>query len=187
MPPRPADPRWVTRVALIAALLPLLAACGPGRNEFAPACPGRAFLGDAANIDIYRSNASGGGHDLSELVLQGRVVGMRGSCREGGKKAQLAVTVAPAFELTRGPAMSGRQIDVPVFVAVVEGNTVLDKRIYQMRAVFPSNVDRVTLTTGDADFVLPVSGERSGAAYTIVTGFQLTPEQAAANRRNRGQ
>jgi hypothetical protein len=185
---RPLDRRWVIRVALTAALLPLLAECGPARNQFAPACPGRVFLGDAADLDIYRpSNAPGGGHDLTELILQGRVVGLSGSCQAGDRKAQLAVAISPSFELTRGPAMAGRQIDVPVFIAVVDGGTVIDKRVYAMRAAFPPNVDTVTLTPGEIDLVLPVSPTKTGASYTILIGFQLTPDQAARNRQNRGQ
>jgi hypothetical protein len=46
-----------------------------------------------------------------------------------------------------------------------------------MHAVFPSNVDRVTLTPGDTTIVLPVGNARSGADYTIVAGFQLAPNE----------
>ena len=87
--------------------------------------------------------------DLTDLVLHARIVGIQGSCREGDEKNQLAVTVGVAVELTRGPAMQGREAEVPVFVAVTEGETILDKRTYRMHVVFPSNVDRVTLTPGE--------------------------------------
>jgi hypothetical protein len=76
--------------------------------------------------------------------------------------------------------MPGRETDVPVFVAVTDGNKILDKYVYLMHAVFPSNVDRVTLTPGDTRIVLPVTTARSGAAYTIVVGFQLPPNQLQA-------
>jgi hypothetical protein len=68
---------------------------------------------------------------------------------------------------------------VPIFVAVVDGDKILDKHVYLMHASFPSNVDRVTLTPGDTSIALPATGARSGAAYTIVAGFQLTSNQAA--------
>ena len=74
---------------------------------------------------------------------------------------------------------------MPVFVAVTEGDAILDKRIYLMHAVFPSNVDRVTLGAGGANLVLPVTPTKSGAAYTILTGFQLSPDQMAQHGRNR--
>ena len=159
-------------------LLPLLAECGPTRNQFPPACPGTAILGNAADLDAYRPGSAG--RDLVDLVVHARIVGVRGSCHEGDKKNQLAVTLNVLVELTRGPAMAGRETDVPVFVAVTDGSKILDKYVYLMHAVFPSNVDRVTLTPGDTSMVLPVTTARSGAAYTIVTGFQLPPDQLRA-------
>jgi hypothetical protein len=186
MPARQPNFGWAPRAALLAALLPLLAECGPARNQFAPPCPRQAILGDAADLGLYRgSSTAGAGRDLTDLVLHGRIIGMQGSCMPGDRKDQLAVTVNVGVELTRGPAMPGREVDVPVFVAVTEGDAILDKRIYLMHAVFPSNVDRVTLGAGGANLVLPVTPTKSGAAYTILTGFQLSPYQMAQHGRNR--
>ncbi len=61
MPTRQPNLGRAPRAALLAplvapwspALLPLLAGCGPARNQFAPACPRPSFLGDAADLDIY--------------------------------------------------------------------------------------------------------------------------------------
>src|SRR5258707_15617716 len=62
MPASPPTFAWAARASLAATLLPLLAGCGPARNQFAPPCPRPAFLGDAANLDLYRpaSGAPGG-------------------------------------------------------------------------------------------------------------------------------
>ena len=185
MPPRPPNFAWGLRALLLAPLAPLLAGCGPARNEFAPPCPRPAFLGEAANVDHFRpSSAPGGRHDLTDLELHGRLVGLTGSCKPGERKDQLAATVVMTVEITRGPAMQGREADVPVFLAVTEGRAILDKRIYPMHVTFPPNVDRLTLSSGEQDLVLPISGEKSGAAYTILAGFQLTPEELEQNRRN---
>jgi hypothetical protein len=187
MPTRLPNLGWAPRAALLAALLPLLAECGPTRNQFAPPCPARAILGDAANLDVYRaSGTSGGARDLTDLVLHARIVGMRGSCKQGDEKNQLAVTVNVGVDLTRGPAMAGRETDVPVFVAVTQGDTILDKYVYRMHVVFPSNVDRITLTPGEANLILPVTPTKSGAAYTILAGFQLTPDQMARTPQTGG-
>jgi hypothetical protein len=175
--------RWAPRAALLALLLPFLVECGPTRNEFAPPCPGQAILGDAADLGVYREpNSAAGKRDLTDLVLHGRIVAIQGSCREGARKDQLAVTVSIGVELTRGPAMLGREARVPVFIAVTESDAILDKHAYLMRAEFPSNVDRITLSTGEMDLVLPVATAKSGAAYTIVAGFQLPPDQLERNR-----
>src|SRR5690242_12388724 len=67
-------PGWAPRAILMAALLPLLADCGPARDQFAPPCPGGVILGDAADLDIYRP----GGRDLTDLVLHAKVIGIQG-------------------------------------------------------------------------------------------------------------
>jgi hypothetical protein len=179
-------PGWAPHAVLVATLLlPLLSACGPARNQFAPACPRPSFLADAADLDIYRPGvAPGGAHDITDLVLHARIIGVSGNCRPGDNKDQLATTVTVGVELTRGPSMQGRDIDVPVFVAVTEGETILDKRVYQVHATFPSNVDRMTFTTGEIAMTLPISSTKSGAAYSILTGFQLSPDQIIQNRRS---
>jgi hypothetical protein len=181
-------PRAALRVPLVAALLPLLTNCGPTRNQFAPPCPRPSFLGDAADLDIYRpGTASDGPHDLTDLVLHARIVGVNGNCKEGDTKTQLATAVNILVELTRGPAMQGQETDVPVFLAVTEGDTILDKHVYLVHATFPSNVDRMTLGTGEIDMILPITATKSGAAYTVLAGFQLTPDQLAQSRRNHRQ
>lgn len=178
MQDRPPNLGRAQRAALSAVLLSLLAGCTTPLNQFAPPCPGQAILGDAADFDIHRAGAG----DLTDLVLHGRIVGMQGTCKAGSKKGQLAVTVQLGVEVTRGPAMTGREADVPVFVAVADGTTIIDKRAVTMRVVFPSNVDRVTLSPGDMNLLLPVTPTKSGAAYTILGGFQLGPDQMGRYR-----
>ena len=173
MPARLSNLGWAPPAALLVMLLPALVECGPSRNEFPPACPGTAILGNAADLNAYRPDSPG--RDLTDLVLHARVVGIQGSCTEGDRSNQLAVTVSVVVELTRGPAMQGRETDVPILVAVVDGDNILGKYVSLMHASFPSNVDRVTLTPGETNIVLPMTGARSGAAYTIVAGFQRTP------------
>jgi hypothetical protein len=184
MPAPPPILAWSMRAALLAAFLPLLADCGPKANQFAPPCPRPAFLGPAATIDLYRAGATPGRHDLTDLVVHGRIVGLGGSCQPGDKKGQLATTIIMTVELTRGPAMQGREADVPAFLAVTEGDTILDKRIYPIHVTFPPNVDRLMLSSGDLNLLLPVTPTKSGAAYTVLAGFQLTPDQLEQNRSN---
>jgi hypothetical protein len=188
MPARLPGYGWPLRAVLLAALLPLLSDCGPAKNQFPPACPGTAILGDAADFSLYRATAAngGGGRDLTDMVLQARVVSVSGSCKQGDGKNQIAVTVSIGVDLTRGPAMSGREVDVPLFLAVVQGDTIVDKHISLMHSIFPPNVDRITLTPGEVDLSLSVTPDKSGASYTILAGFQLTPDQLRLNRQSGG-
>jgi hypothetical protein len=161
-------------------ILALLASCsGPDKNTFAPACPRAAILGDAADLTRYRD---GGGRDLTDLVLAGRILGVSGKCAPGDTFRQLATSLQVNLELTRGPAMMQRQVDVAIFVAVSEGDTILDKKLFPMHAVFPPNIDTIRLTTDAIAMVLPISKDKSGAAYALTAGFQLTPAELDQNR-----
>ena len=87
------------------------------------------------------------------------------------------------MDLLRGPAALTRQADVTYFIAVSRGEAILDKRDYTFNVSFPRNSDRVRLTGDKIDLILPVDEKTTGAAYSILVGYQLTPEQLAFNRR----
>lgn len=170
--------------AALLAVLPL-ASCGPQPGEFAPPCPTPIFEQSLGDITRFRDASDAG--DLTELVLQGRLISVNGQCRLANRKGgDLLVAVRVGIQVTRGPALRGNAADVPVFIAVTDGETILDKQIYTVPAEFPSNVEMVALAGGPIDMSLPVTPSKSGAAYQIRIGFQLTPEELAANRRRLG-
>jgi hypothetical protein len=167
--------------AAVLAALPL-AGCGPDRSEFAPACPTPLFERSLADIARFRPGTDG--RDLTDLEVQGRLVSVSGQCRLASKQGQdLLVAVRVGIQITRGPALQGTATDVPVFIAVTDGDRILDKQNYLVHAEFPSNVQMVALAGGPIDMKLPITPTKSGAAYQIRIGFQLTPEELAANRR----
>jgi hypothetical protein len=172
------------RVVLLLPLLAWLAGCGSGAdpNVFPPACPRAAILGDAADVTRYRPDAGRGGQDLTDMVLDGRITGVSGKCVRGGEDT-LEVTVTVGLELMRGPAMRGRSEEAPFFLAVSEGQRILAKQVYRLRAEFPANIDRVRLSSDPVNLSLPIESGRSGAAYDLLVGFQLSPEELALNRR----
>ena len=69
--------------------------------------------------------------------------------------------------------------------AVSRGDVVLDKQTYRVRPTFDANNDRLRLTGEDIELRLPVTPERTAAAYTISAGFELSPPEVEANRRRR--
>jgi hypothetical protein len=171
----------LSRVAPLAVVTALLAGCGPGKNEFAPPCPRPSFVQGLSDLTRYRPNSSG--QDLTEMLIQGRLVSLKGECKLADKKSLLVeVTVTMQAEFLRGPAMPAGSADVPVFLAVTDGDTVLDKQIFPVRVTFPPNVDRVVMTSPEVMMVLPTTAEKSPAAFGIVAGFQLTTDELAASR-----
>ena len=179
----PSRLRFFRRVVISALLLPLFG-CGPGRNEFAPLCPTARLIPELAQLTRYAG--TGPAHDLTDLVVQARVTAVDGQCAAGDNPAILPAKLQIAISVQRGPAMKGRETDVPVLLAVTEGETVRDKKLFDVHVVFPPNVDRLTMKSAEIDLNLPVSHEKTGAAYGIITGFQLSPDELTANRRAGG-
>ncbi len=158
----------------------LVSACGGGTSpddSFAPPCPGAAILRDAADLNRYR----GTGRDLTDLVLQGRITGLGGSCTRDGSDT-VATTVSVGIELTRGPAAPGRQAELSYFVAVLDGERILDKQVFTLRAEFPGNTDKLKLIGDEVELRLPTTPTKSAASYRIQVGFQLSPLELEVNR-----
>jgi hypothetical protein len=173
-------------VPLLAALL-LLSDCGPSANTFAPQCPVPRRPADLAQLTLYRPGATG--QDITEMVLQGSIVDISGTCQPGddkGDRKTVQADTTVTFRFVRGPAMQGNQIDVPFSVAVAMGDDIRDEARYQMRVTFPSNIDTVTLASDPVHMVFPVTKTTNAASYTIWAFFQLTPQQVEYNRM-RGQ
>jgi hypothetical protein len=173
----------ISALCLLALLLPLFG-CGSGRGGFPPACPVARLV--PALADLTRYATPGGMHDVTDLVLQARIVNVDGSCEATDQKNRLAATVRISVSVLRGPAMHGREADITVFLAVAEGDTVRDKRVYPIHLAFPPNVDRLTTTSSVIEMELPVSPSVTGAAYKVISGFQLTPDELAVNRQAHG-
>ena len=170
--------RSAVRYCAPVLLLPLFG-CGPGRNEFAPTCPSAHLVPSLAELTRYSS--PGSTHDITDMVLQARVVAVNGSCEAGDDRTKLPAKVQVSVSVQRGPAMQGREADVSVFLAVTEGETIRDKQVFPVHLTFPPNVDRMTVTSGEIALDLPVSPEKSGASYGIISGFQLSPDELKAN------
>lgn len=182
-PSRPCDlesdmPAPRRHAALAVPFLLGLAGCGGDDAQFAPACPSAAIVRDGADLTRYR----GPGQDLTDLTLNGRITGLQGKCNRADRGAVLA-TVTVGIELTRGPAAPGRTADLAYFVAVSQGERILDKRVFALRAEFPPNTDRVRLTGDDVELRLPTPPGMDASAYRIQVGLQLTPDELDRNRR----
>jgi hypothetical protein len=176
-------------LALLAALA--LAACSSddievgGRGEARVRlvqradCPRIGVLADAADLTRF---APGKGEDLTGMVVDARVSGVRGQCDvvRNAVEVDLAITL----DATRGPAADGRVLDVPYFVVVMDADgQVLDKQIYQARFEFEPNRSRARLSEESVKLSLPTAANLRGSAYNVSIGLQVNEAELAYNRR----
>lgn len=160
------------------ALLSLASCGGTGDDKFAPLCPTPSIPRDFNDIHRYR----GAGRDITDSVLDGRITGVSGSCTRDGD-GYVKTTISVTLELARGPANPSRTADVAYFVAVSDGDRILDKQVFRIRADFAANTDRVRLSGDEVELRLRVTPTKTAAAYRISVGFELTPLELEVNRQ----
>jgi hypothetical protein len=174
---------YLTR-CLRAAALPLIAftlgSCSSDKPRFAPACPVPGLVRPLAELARYR----GGSQDIRDLVVRARIIDITGTCEPGDDNTTVVATAQLVVDVTRGPAMQGGGVSLPVFVAVTESGVILDKTLFDLPVEFVRNVDNARAASKEIRMEIPVTPQKSGAAYGIVGGFQLTPGEVAAWRRN---
>jgi len=156
-----------------------LAGCGAGNEDnFAPQCPKPSIPRDSNDLHRYR----GAGRDITDTILEGRILGISGDCkRDGG--AIVSSSIIVSLELSRGPAASGRTADVSYFVAVTQGERVLDKQVFRLNPEFPPNTDRLRLRGDEIELRLPISEGKPASVYQVSVGFQLSAAELEDNRR----
>jgi hypothetical protein len=160
-----------------------LGGCTVDPEEKAPQCPAAKLLPDASSLTRYNGN----GTDLTNLVLSAKLVDVQGACIGLLGHAALSAHAHPEMLLTRGPAATGRDADVPYVVAVTRNNMLLDRKEKVQHVTFPDNVDTVRVTPEDTYFNLPTKRGLGGEKYTIYFLLNLTPAELAANQRALGK
>ena len=138
-------------LSLVAALA--VGGCNADPDEQAVQCPKPYLLPDAASLARYRST----GHDLSDLVLSVRLTDVQGACagklgtKLEGAHAHVVLVV------TRGPAATGSEADVPYGLGVMRDGRILDEARYVQHVVFPPNVNTVQVTGQELQLKLPTN------------------------------
>jgi len=176
----------LARVAASVTALPLLALlAGCGSTDpyaFPPVCPQYGTVPDAADVTRFR----GRGTDLTDMAIDARITAPRGKCSRDAD-GRLKVDTFVRLLVTRGPAAQGRTESVEYFIAVVEGERILAKYPLRAQVEFPPNVDRLEVTGETLTLSLPTKAGKPGDAFTLLSGFQLSPAELAFNREHAGR
>ncbi len=175
MPRLAASLRRLSGAVLAAALL---AGCGSSELQYAPACPQLSLLAEGA--DLIRFN--GPGRDVTDRVLEARISGVDAACRSG-RNGDVLATITVRADMARGPAAQGRRAQVPYFVAVMDGETILDRQAFVLDGTFPPNVESIRAAGSELELRFPGTAGRGASRYRIIVSLQLTEEELAHNRR----
>ncbi len=181
------------RAALLLAMLPVAAcnssgefdlnifsddyfAANPPETLRGPPCPRPAIADGAGNLSRF----AGSGTASSDLAFEAWIADIEGDCGYDDNVIDIDMNVTIVGR--RGPAGSdGGQFTY--FVALVRNDgTIIDRRAFageidlvstQSRGGFVDEIEQtVTLSEGE-----------DGANYTIIVGFELTPEELEYNRQ----
>jgi hypothetical protein len=163
--------------AVAVAAAPLAGCTWFGSTKEGLNCPPIVQAPNADTIAFFRP---GGGHDAKDVLAGGKIFKIDSTC------ARERVGVAINFELqfyVQRVFPQTKSVTLPYFVAVVDpGQHVLSEQGFQVALDFSgadyyreSKPEKITIH-------LPVTDPSQAGAFTIVVGFQLTPDQMAFNR-----
>jgi hypothetical protein len=176
----------VKRAFLALLLAAPIAGCTSQQDATSALCPSGGIVPDANVLVQFRD---GPGRDVTDVLVQGQVVDMKITCEYAkGRNAKPAVTLdlQIAFAAERGPAERTRKASLPYFIAIVDGErNIVAKENFRADFEWPDNRPR----TGRVDQWephIPLKSNFDGPSFQILVGFQLTAEQVAWNRAQRG-
>lgn len=163
----------LTRIARLAVLfVPMgLAACAGGSGP-ALDCPQVAVLQQASHL----IRTAGDSNDVSARTVDARVTGVAGSCKPRGHHGE-RVIFRIGFAASKGLASRAESRALSYFVAITEGERIIDKKVYPIRFDFKNGADQAIATTKPIRLDFP-RVPRS-AQQQVLVGFQMTPSELA--------
>jgi hypothetical protein len=160
--------------------LPLLAsACGGGKKEVETlTCPKVISAPDAARVSLFNP---GGDHAARDVSVTARIDTADNKCaREGDHGVTVFTEINFYAERARPTTQSAV---VPYFVAVMDPTrNVVAQESFTLNIKFLPAEGYRMLPTEKITTHLPLHSTAAGGSFTLIVGFQLTPEQLAFNR-----
>ncbi len=166
------------------ALLALAGIAGACSSKEKPqaACPVGLIPADSATVTKFRD---GPGRDLTDVVSEAEIVNILVQCKYDPKGVTVDLQVAIAGG--RGPADRARVADFDYFVAIIDPKqNVVQKQPFRVRFEFTDNRTRLGMIE-ELEPRVPLSDAFDGPKYQLMVGFQLSPDELAWNRSQRGK
>ncbi len=143
-------------------------------------CPRITVLPNSDSITIFRE---GPGRDLVDVLFEGVIAPAGGECLYENDDSEVFVELIIRLGGVKGPAAQKQTQDFPFFVAVADkSNNILNKEVFISPIEVPEGRRRAAVQE-EITQRIPLPSGRHGGHYTVVLGFQLTPEQLKYNQK----
>ena len=173
--------------AFLAVLLAgSLSSCGLFQEATPPPpCPTILTHQDASTLTRFRE---GPGRDLIDVEFEAEIIDARGGCihdiDDETRKGTVEVEFVIELEVARGPADTDREVSLGYFVAIPQFYPLPEgHRVFPTKVTFPGNRTRLTMVDGPVHLDIPLQAGQVGEDFTIVVGFDVTPEELDFNRQ----
>jgi hypothetical protein len=162
------------RFVFLSALLLMLAACS--RNPFEVTisrCLAVAVVGDLGTLTRFDEP----GRSTEDVKFTASISDVQSSCSED---ADVRSEVSFYVGARSGPALKGKSITIPYFVAVLKDNSqIVSKRIFSVTLEFDENgIARSRQVIGQT---IPTIDQARRYNYELLLGFQLNAQDAVFN------
>ncbi len=159
------------------AALAVLALCGCRDDARNMACPGAAILADAATRPVLRAGAAA--TDPSAVLYTVRVLTIDTVCSLDRRAGETRSNVDITFRATRAPSGQAAHYVVPYFLAINQGERLINKRLFNLTIDFAPGASAVTTTTSVDDTVLRLENGHIPTDYQFLAGLQLSDAESA--------
>src|SRR6202000_997432 len=137
-------------------------------------CPVPVILADAGQVTVFRPGAP---QDLAGEAYRVALVDISSDCSINKKTGETKSSYRVNFRATRAPSADAAHYTVPYFVAITQGDQLIEKRILQISCDFGPGVSVATFSESPDDFDIHVPNGHQPFEYEIIAGFQMTPAQ----------
>jgi hypothetical protein len=160
-------------------LMALLALSGCNTDKVSN-CPVAVILADASQVTVFRPGAP---QDLAGEAYRVALVDISTDCSINKKTGETNSSYRVNFRATRAPSAEAAHYTVPYFVAVTQGDQLLEKRILQVSFNFRPGDSVATFSESPDDFDIRVPNGHLPIEYELMAGFQMTPAQVDYNKK----
>lgn len=160
-------------VAVTGAALALAGCANDARNLN---CPGVAILADAATRPVLKAGAVA---DPSALLYTVHAMDIDTSCSLDRRRGETLSNVSLTFRATRPPSGQPAHYVVPYFLAINQGERVLNKRVFNVVIDFAPGASSVTVQTAVNDTLLKLDNGHLPMEYQFLVGLQMSADEQA--------